>query len=292
MERKKTVVEYKKEWKFNVYENYSYIKKEWDEFIILSKYIGTETEVIVPTKIGRRTVRAIDEKAFYNNKNITDVTIPESVVGLGCELFKGCVALKKVTILSKAVLLEEDCFCDCLALEEVSADFASALLGDHIFQNCPKMMDQNGLVIVEDGNKKFLLDAQLPVLTEEVIIPDGVTHIIGGAFSETYFYEYPNVDKIKKVVLPESVVEIGENCFADCKNLECINIPEGIERIGELAFCDCVALQEIGNINNGCKIGACAFWGCKKIDDERLIRYNSIPPIGRRDLLWLYFADR
>lgn len=53
-----------------------------------------------------------------------------------------------------------------------------------------------------------------------------------------------------------------------------------------------MVLQGIKVVNNNCKIGAYAFGGCKKIDDERLTKYNRIPPIGRRNLLWIYWWQK
>ena len=289
MERKKTAVELKKEWKFYTHEDFSSIAKQWEESIIITKYKGTESDVIVPAKIGSRPVRVIDEFAFSGNQTITSVTIPESVIGVGEGVFQGCTTLKRVEILSKKILLREHCFCDCPSLEEIHLNIESAFWGRRMFQNCPKMMDQNGFVIVEDGDKKFLLDIQLPIKKETVVIPDGVTHLLGESLSETYFDEYPNVCRVKKVVLPESVMEIGDSFFADCKSLESVNIPNGIIKIGELAFCYCGLLQGIDITNDKCKIGACAFFGCENLGKEELLRYNDIRPQGRRDLLFLNY---
>ena len=44
---------------------------------------------------------------------------------------------------------------------------------------------------------------------------------------------------LKKVVIPEGVMEIGKGAFADCKNLRKVEIPESVELIMDYAFAGC-----------------------------------------------------
>lgn len=63
--------------------------------------------------------------------------------------------------------------------------------------------------------------------TKQVVIPNGVTKIGAGAFRG---YD------IESVQIPESVTEMGNNCFKDCVNLKHINIPDSVVKIGETTF--------------------------------------------------------
>jgi hypothetical protein len=62
-----------------------------------------------------------------------------------------------------------------------------------------------------------------------------MTKIGPGAFSQN--------NKINKVILPNTVKEIGMRAFAGCTNLADINI-ENIEKIGEVAF-EGTVIQEV-----------------------------------------------
>ena len=51
--------------------------------------------------------------------------------------------------------------------------------------------------------------------------------------------------EIQSIVLPDSVVSIGECAFGSCTKLECINIPKNVISIGREAFANCPNLKKI-----------------------------------------------
>ena len=73
-------------------------------------------------------------------------------------------------------------------------------------------------------------------LITKVVIEEGI-HDIG----QMAFYELPN---LREVVLPESIVEIRNYAFKNCKSLTTINL-EVVEYIREGAFYGCSALENI-----------------------------------------------
>ena len=278
---KKTVYDWKEEWKFEAREYRNPVNMQLEEGIVLTKYKGKETEVVVPEKIGRRAVLAIEWPAFSGNHSITSVVIPESVKVLGGRIFRGCEALEKVDIQGKDVVLCDECFFDCPVLSEVKIDVSTAKFGDHIFQKSFRMLDENGFVVLEDGAEKVLVDVQLPVFSDIVVIPEGITRLLGAALSERRPWEFPEVDRVKTVVLPETVKEIGSRFFSDCVNLERINLPNGVMKIGEEAFHSCRNLREINLPGDTCEIGPWAFSGCKKMPKKIIVEPESIQATER-----------
>ena len=58
--------------------------------------------------------------------------------------------------------------------------------------------------------------------------------------------------EMRKIILPDTLIKIGEQAFAGCKNLKTIHLPASVTNVGELAFADCLALQEFTcDANNG-----------------------------------------
>lgn len=68
-----------------------------------------------------------------------------------------------------------------------------------------------------------------------IVIPEGVKYIDEGAFFNT---------RIETVILPNTLLEIGDNAFQCCKMLANIELPNSLEKIGSLAF-DCTKLTNI-----------------------------------------------
>jgi hypothetical protein len=56
--------------------------KEEDGALTITKYVGWDTELVIPASIGGKTVRAIGESAFEKAK-LTSVTLPISVTYVG-----------------------------------------------------------------------------------------------------------------------------------------------------------------------------------------------------------------
>ncbi len=91
----------------------------------------------------------------------------------------------------------------------------------------------------------------------EVVLPEGITHIGGVAFSKN--------NGLKRVTLPEGVESIGEQAFRECENLEYVEFSQGLQRIENKAFYKCKALREICFPESLEHIGDDAFYQCNSI---------------------------
>ncbi len=74
--------------------------------------------------------------------------------------------------------------------------------------------------------------------------------------------DYRN-ETVKKIVLPETVKEIGKNAFMNCVALEDIVLPSSLEHIRSQAFYGCTSLKSV-HIKSDCIDGTSyqAFAGC------------------------------
>lgn len=85
----------------------------------------------------------------------------------------------------------------------------------------------------------------------KVIIPEGV-----GFMEEECFTECP---ELREVILPEGLINIGAAAFADCPKLESIDLPRSLKTIDCGAFFCCEALRNIDFPNGLESIGEYAF---------------------------------
>ena len=127
---------------------------------------------------------------------------------------------------------------------------------------------------------------------EEVVVPDGIKYIGADAFN-AYSTSTPNeMNTLKSITFPESLVSIGNTAFRACKALGTVIIPENVTELGTGAFSGCTGLKtvaiqgsitELNQTFNGCSaletatlpdtievIGEYTFNGCKKLDLDAL----------------------
>lgn len=82
--------------------------------------------------------------------------------------------------------------------------------------------------------------------------------------------------RLNSIILPKSIIEIGENAFAASTNLISVTIPDGVKKIGASAFISC-RLGSIVIPNSVTEIGEYAFSGSKL---GSIVIPNSVTEIG------------
>ncbi len=86
---------------------------------------------------------------------------------------------------------------------------------------------------------------------ETLILPDTVTDILNEAFS--------NCKQLSTVHFPDGLVNIHQQAFKDCLALERVAFPATLEQIGNSAFSNCTNLREARIDGNDLAIGVYAF---------------------------------
>lgn len=93
--------------------------------------------------------------------------------------------------------------------------------------------------------------------------------------------KYHEKDGVTEVVIPDGIIEIGDDAFADCTSLTSITIPEHVVKIGKSAFFNCAYLEKINIPINITKIENGVFADCMSLkniilpDNLKIICSNS-----------------
>lgn len=91
-------------------------------------------------------------------------------------------------------------------------------------------------------------------ITEELILNEGITEVIGGSW---------NINRsLKRVLLPSTLLSIGEMVFKNCAYLTSIVIPDSVTSIKHQAFYNCDSLTSVTIGNSVAEIGESAFMEC------------------------------
>ena len=139
---------------------------------------------------------------------------------------------------------------------------------------------------------------------KEVVIGDGVTSIVMGAFeyctaltsisipnsvSKIGPYAFEGCTALTSISIPNSVTSIGPSTFESCTALTSVSIPNSVITIGEYAFKYCYALTSINIPQSVTSIGVGAFSGCSALTSVYCNR-NTPPTLEKDDLGLLPFA--
>lgn len=232
----------------------------------ITKYNGTDTVVVIPSKINGVTVTTIGTDAFLG-LNITSVTIPDSVTEIGSNAFAGCTNLTSVNYIgdwSKLTIQSGN-----PAVE----DAVNAQLFDFAFT------PDNTAVIVTKYNG-IAADVTIPSrykgkpvtainnavfpnsAVTSVTIPDSVTSIPDAAFV--------NCSELTNISIPNSVTYIGLSAFSSCTSLKSITLPSSLRSISEALFFGCSQLTTIQIPDSVSSIQAYAFYNCGKLETIRI----------------------
>ena len=172
-----------------------------------------------------KKLKTIDNSAFYQCKNITSVTIPDSVTSLGTYAFSSCSGLTSIEIPDGVTSIGNFAFQNCKNLTSVTIPDSVTNIGSSAFQSCSGLTSiELPANITEIKSNTFNSCNALTSVT----IPHGVTTI-----GQSAFYQCKN---ITSVTIPDSVKSIGFQAFWDCKNLTSIELPDGVTSIGYGAF--------------------------------------------------------
>ena len=175
-------------------------------------------ELIIPDG-----VTSIATGAFYDCTSLTSVTIPDSVTSIGSSAFQGCTSLASVTIGKGVTSIDWVAFSGCTSLKAVYiTDIGKWAAMGYMFESDNPL--HNGAALYLNGK-----------LVTELVLPDCVTSIGGGAFF--------GCTSLTSVTIGNGVESIGNYAFSRCNSLASVTIPDSVMNIGRYTFSGCGSLQ-------------------------------------------------
>lgn len=175
----------------------------------------------LPSKVER-----IGSAAFYRCENLVDISLPNSLKGIGEQAFMS-TSLTEISIPDSVESFGNSIMMCCSALKRINSKFSS----------------EDGKCLIIDGTLNSFASYGLT----EYDLPDDITIVGYGVFSgkeslqrvglphglkkiEKLAFEYMG---LKKVVIPEGVTEIGDWAFRGNKYLESIHFPNTLISLGQ-----------------------------------------------------------
>ena len=202
-----------------------------DGRVTITKYLGSESEVIVPGKIEGKPVVAIGANAFAKNEAIVKMTLPASVASIGQSAFAMCTKLESINA-ENVESFGAYAFFQCSSLKAIAFKDSIETLPVYLFSECTSLAN-----VKLPANLKALSNHLFDACErlKSVDIPDGVTLIDRSAFENA---------GIETIVIPDTVTKIGDYAFENAP-LTTVTFGKNVEELGSLVFWGCDKLTEI-----------------------------------------------
>ena len=184
---------------------------------------GNLTSVTLPDN-----VTGIGKQAFYNCVKLTGISIPGSVKSIGFAAFHQCSGLTDVQIGNGVIAVDTLAFYRCTDLTDITIPDSVTSIGSHAFSGCRSLSG--------------------------ITIPESVTSISVGMFA--------GCESLGEITIPDSVTSVESAAFSDCSGLTGITIPDSVTSIGDSAFYRCEKLTDVSIPDSVTRIGIYAFHGC------------------------------
>ena len=147
----------------------------------ITKYIESDTVVVIPSKINGVPVETIGHAAFERSA-VTSVTIPDSVTAILDGAFANCFQLTNISIPNSVTSIGLSAFDGCTSLKSITLPSSLRNISMFLFHNCSQLTT--------------------------IQIPDSVPSIQDYAFG--------NCTSLETIHIPVSVTSIGVYAFNGC----------------------------------------------------------------------------
>ncbi len=161
--------------------------------LMITSYLGSDKDITIPETVNDYTVTVIGHSVF-NNKDITSVTMPDTIKEIQDYAFSSNRNLTSVKLSNNLQVIGTNVFFNCRSLKSIELPASLKSVDVYAFSAA-------GL--------------------ESVTIPESTTFT---TLDQFVFYQCQD---LKEVILPPTMTNIAENTFADCPNEITIKAPSG-----------------------------------------------------------------
>ncbi|MBE7074940.1 MAG: leucine-rich repeat domain-containing protein [Clostridiales bacterium] len=219
-------------------------------------------------------VTDIEENAFENCTELTDIILPDTLLNIKNKAFLNCTSLnynkenEGLYLGSKTNPYLVLTGTESKDIEEININQNCKALGARAFHNCKNLTNltlPNGIKVL--GYQSLVYCTSLT----ELILPNSITYLDNGVFGFA--------TSLESITFPDSVEYIGIQTFYSCTSLKYVKLPLNLNKIPDVTFYNCDLLQEVIIPDNVKYIGGSAFFKCKKLVNINLP--DSVEYIGK-----------
>ena len=251
----------------------AYTSEDWEyEYVTnstikITKYKGTEANIVIPNKINNKTVVELEYGLFQYNNKIKSVTLPNSITEI-----------------------PENCFYRAKKLENVTMHYGIKTIGSMAFFDTLNL-------------QSISLPSSVKTIKNSAFNGSGIFYIYIPSATSIEQEAFAFCNNLTSITLPSNLNYLGNFSFDECLNLKSVTISNVINYADCHSFGNCEALENI-NIPNPNVLESLlsknSLYNCPnlyKINNKKVVNYNNDNPIIKSEYLelinkyWQTFGD-
>jgi hypothetical protein len=243
-------------------------------------------------------VTSIGTSAFFNNRLVTSITLPDSILSISNEAFSLCTVLVSINIPNGITIINPSTFNNCSSLASITIPNSVTSIGLNAFYGCSRFTS----ITLPNALTSIAGDAftQCTGLTS-IEFPASLTSVASNAFGSNYIRSYvikslsiasnirniitqrvglsltfdyvggipdsmlSGIATLSNLTIGPNITDISGSAFLNCSGLTTVVIPPSVKSIGITAFKGCSKLSSITVPNSVTSIGASAFSNCSEL---------------------------
>ena len=238
-----------------VIEYYEY--QESNGRLTITKYTGSEENVVIPDKINGFPVTAIGDSAFEFRHKLKRVTVPQGVIRIGNYVFDGCPSMDTIILPDSVQTIGRSIFgfyAENVTVYASEKSYAFRYASEHrikVETGTPAPFMPSVPAISADTAEEppaakrpepdffYRKNGQEIILIkyignrENVIVPSELAGLPVKVIGKSAF---SGCTVPVSIVLPESVTTIQKNAFDGCASLTCVTVPASVTAIADDIF--------------------------------------------------------
>ena len=235
-------------------DGFEYVRTIDGSSAILVGYVGTESEIKIPSSVNGLKIIEIADEAFKGNTQITEVSMTNNITKIGDRAFMDCTALKAVKSIKSVTAFGESIFEGCTSLAEIAIPDSVVDIPARAFYGCTSLLE----IDYHKNLKNVAIDALTDTAWED-------SQSDGALAFGRICYGYKG--DITNLVIPEGVSIIEPYAFLGCEQIKSVEFGPDVEEIGLYAFQNCVNLEKMICSSAVSIIKAGAFKGCSSLKE-------------------------
>ncbi len=214
-------------------------------------------------------LKTIEEEAFYGDKSIGSVVLPNTIKKIGDRAFANS-SLTEITLPSSITSISDSAFDGCKKVIAYTIENSTAY---NFVEAHSNMINRRLLSDTERKNAALytysIIDANACSLTGYVGTASKLTipaySIEGIKVTKIADKAFEGNTVISSVTIPETVESIDEYAFHNCSSLKSVDMKDGVTSIGRRVFENCTSLVDIHLSNKINHMHEYVFLGCSKL---------------------------